>query len=167
LKIGGNFPGFNISAKGLSIQRKKMDMIAENIANADTIRTESGQPYKRKFITIKQKPEIGFQLPADMNRGVLKLATTNQDHISNPASLVNETDNDNTNLVSAEQVDQSQGEVVYMPDSPYADEKGYVEMSNVDIITEMVDMIAASRSYEANLTALNSSKQMEKDSLEI
>ena len=54
-----------------------------------------------------------------------------------------------------------------MPDSPYADEKGYVEMSNVNIITEMVDMIAATRSYEANLTALNSSKQMAKDSLEI
>ena len=54
-----------------------------------------------------------------------------------------------------------------MPDSPYADEKGYVQMSNVNIIDEMVQMIAATRSYEANLTALNSSKQMAKDALEI
>ena len=63
--------------------------------------------------------------------------------------------------------DQSVGDIVYMPDSPDADENGYVQMSNVNIITEMVDMIAASRSYEANLTALNSSKQIAKDSLEI
>jgi flagellar basal-body rod protein FlgC len=166
LKIGGNYPGFNISAKGLSIQRQKMNIIAENIANADTVRTENGQPYKRKYLTVQQKKDP-FRFPGDMNSGVLKLETTSSDHISNPASLVDETTGDSTNLESTENVDNSKGEVVYMPDSPYADENGYVETSNVDIITEMVEMIAASRSYEANLTALNSSKQMAKDSLEI
>ena len=54
MKIGGNFSGFDISAKGLSVQRKKMNFIAENIANADTTRTADGQPYKRKFLTVQQ-----------------------------------------------------------------------------------------------------------------
>jgi len=166
LKIGDNYPGFNISAKGLSIQRQKMNVIAENIANADTIRTENGQPYKRKFLTVEQKPDI-FDFPGNISGQTIKLAVTDDAHISNPAALIDQTRGDKTNLQAEEQTDQSKGEIVYMPDSPYADEKGYVEMSNVDIITEMVEMIAASRSYEANLTALNSSKQMAKDSLEI
>ena len=166
MKIGDNYPGFNISAKGLSIQRQKMNIIAENIANADTIRTDTGEPYKRKFLTVEQKPDI-FNFPGSSNYPTIKLAVTDASHISKPAALIDQTAGDKTNLDAEEQTDQSKGEIVYMPDSPYADEKGYVEMSNVDIITEMVEMIAASRSYEANLTALNSSKQMAKDSLEI
>jgi flagellar basal-body rod protein FlgC len=62
---------------------------------------------------------------------------------------------------------RKKGELIYMPDHPDADQNGYVKMSNVNVINEMVDMIAASRSYEANLTAFNSSKQMAKDSLDI
>ncbi len=165
MKIGGNFPGFNISAKGLSIQRKKMDLIAENIANSDTVRTETGDPYKRKFLVVQQKPD-NMMIPGSAN-GSLPLTSTNKDHISIPGMMVSGNDNENVNLDSAEETDKSKGEVVYMPESPFADANGYVEMSNVNIINEMVDMIAASRSYEANLTALNSSKQMAKDSLEI
>ena len=106
MKIGGNYPGFNISAKGLSIQRKKMNIIAENIANADTIRTENGQPYKRKYITVQQKPDA-FHFPGDLSKGTLKLSTSNSDHISNPASLVDETMGNPTNLQETEEVDNS------------------------------------------------------------
>jgi flagellar basal-body rod protein FlgC len=166
MKIGDNFGGFNISAKGLSIQRNKMNVIAENIANADTIRDANGQPYKRKFVTVEQKPDP-FNFPDIQNQSRIKLNTTSQDHISSSASLINQAPGTDQNLNGAVNEDKSKGEVVYMPDHPYADENGYVEMSNVNIITEMVEMIAATRSYEANLTALNSSKQMAKDSLEI
>jgi flagellar basal-body rod protein FlgC len=166
LKIGNNFPGFNISAKGLSIQRKKMNIIAENIANAD-VRNANGIPYKRKFLTIIQKQDP-FQFQGIPPQSTLQLNTTNKDHISvSPEISINQYANDDSSMVSNAQQDNSVGEVVYMPDSPYADEKGYVQMSNVNIINEMVQMIAATRSYEANLTALNSSKQMAKDSLEI
>ena len=165
MKIGGNFSGFDISAKGLSIQREKMNLIAENIANADTVRNGDNQPYKRKFLTVEQKHD-GFQLLASQESKI-KLNTTNNDHISSSATLFNEALDSNNNLEGVEGEDQSKGEVVYMPGHPYADENGYVEMSNVNIITEMVEMIAATRSFEANLTALNSSKQIAKDSLEI
>ena len=71
------------------------------------------------------------------------------------------------NFKAIENVDNSEGELVYMPDHPDANEEGYVNMPNVNVITEMVDMISASRSFEANLTAFNAAKQIAKDSLEI
>ena len=74
---------------------------------------------------------------------------------------------DNINFNAMENVDNSEGELVYMPDHPDANEDGYVHMPNVNVITEMVDMISASRSFEANLTAFNAAKQIAKDSLEI
>ncbi len=165
MKIGGNFPGFDISAKGLSIQRKRMNLIAENIANADVTRTADGQPYKRKFLTVSQK-QNAFSNNL-IQASTLKLETTDEAHISNIANVGVTPAGNATGFVSKETVDKTPGEVVYMPDNPNADANGYVQESNVNIVTEMVDMISATRSYEANLTALNSSKEMTKDSLEI
>ena len=166
MKIGGNFSGFDISAQGLSVQRKKMNLIAENIANADTTRTADGQPYKRKFLSVQENQDQFGNNLIDAGR-TIRLNTTSNEHISNPAGTPIQANGTEDGLNVNENTDQSEGEVVYMPDSPDADENGYVQMSNVNIITEMVDMIAASRSYEANLTALNSSKQIAKDSMEI
>ena len=165
MKVGGNFSGFDISAKGLSIQRKKMNLIAENIANADTVRTQNGQPYQRKTLEVTQKQDI-FLSNLSAGNQTLKLNTTNKNHISAPvqSTAINENEQ---GIKFNELNDTREGDIVYMPDHPDADEEGYVQMSNVNIITEMVDMIAASRSYEANLTALNASKQIAKDSLEI
>lgn len=165
MKVANNFPGFNISAKGLSIQRKKMNIIAENIANAD-VRNANGIPYKRKFLTIIQKQDP-FRFQGIPPQSTLQLKTTNEEHISISPEISLDNFANGSSLVSNERQDNSQGELVYDPDNPYANEKGYVEESNVNIINEMVQMIAATRSYEANLTALNSSKQMAKDSLEI
>jgi flagellar basal-body rod protein FlgC len=165
MKIGGNLPGFNISAEGLSVQRKKMNLIAENIANADSVRSEDGQPYKRKFLKIVQDEKAGFANTSQGN-STLRLAATQSDHFSSSDTAM-DIQNPATGLSSNELTDQSTGEVLYMPESPDANGDGYVEKSNVNIITEMTDMIAATRSYEANLTALNSSKQMAKDALEI
>ncbi len=166
MKIGGNFTGFDISAQGLSVQRKKMNLIAENIANADTTRTEDGKPYQRKFLSVEQQQDQFSNNLVSAGRSI-RLNTTNNDHISNPSGTPFNISNSDEGMKVNELHDQSVGDIVYMPDSPDADENGYVQMSNVNIITEMVDMIAASRSYEANLTALNSSKQIAKDSLEI
>ena len=165
MKIGGNFPGFDISAKGMSVQRQRMNLIAENIANADVTRTADGQPYKRKFLVVSEKQNT-FSGNLMQQTGTLRLATTDQAHIAMPAEVPGQPGT-GTGLVSKEMVDQKMGDVVYMPDSPDADKNGYVQESNVNIVTEMVDMISATRSYEANLTALDSSKQMVKDSLGI
>ncbi|MBA4252237.1 MAG: flagellar basal body rod protein FlgC [Chlorobiaceae bacterium] len=167
MKIGESFPGLSHSAMGMSVQRKKMNMIAENIANLDTTRTENGDPYKRKFLIISQSS-------ADLNpqttglNPTLKMQGTDTAHITSFAPISNNSPFENNPGIRSEaEEDQSLGEVVYMPEHPDADESGYVQMSNVNVITEMVDMIAATRSYEANLTAFNASKQMAKDTLEI
>ncbi len=165
MKIGNNFTGFNISAKGLRVQRKKMNLIAENISNADSVRDSEGNPYKRKYLLVNEVEGGSSSTTIDKGK-TLKLAGSSNIHIQKPF-------NDNRVKMSKENMnfnvkeDETTGEVVYMPDHPDADEEGYVEMSNVNVINEMVDMISATRNYEANLTALNASKQMIKDALEI
>ena len=84
MKIGGNFTGFDISAQGLSVQRKKMNLIAENIANADTTRTEDGKPYQRKFLSVEQQQDQFSNNLVSAGRSI-RLNTTNNDHISNPS----------------------------------------------------------------------------------
>ena len=165
MKIGDNFLGFGISSKGLSIQRKKMNLIAENIANGNTVRTEDGKPVNRKTLNVTQK-DIPFKNTFNDFQSTIKLATTNSNHISAPGSFETKTPQTN-GLEFKVNEDTSPGDIVYMPEHPDADENGYVQLSNINTINEMVDMIAATRSYEANLTAFNSSKQMAKDSLEI
>ena len=165
MKINPNFSSFQISSKGMSIQKQKMDLITENIANTSTTKTEEGTPYKRKYVSVE------FEKNSFQNNNFFKLPDigfkgVNKNHFSGtPQNAV--TDPENINFNSVENVDSSEGELVYMPDHPDANEEGYVQMPNVNVITEMVDMISASRSYEANLTAFNAAKQIAKDSLEI
>lgn len=166
MKVGGEYSGFNISANGMSVQRRKMNIIAENIANADNIRTEDGKPYQRKYMTISQKGN-SFSNNLDLQKMNIPLAVTKEEHIAFPNYSPRSQSPDGEQINFEEEVDKKAGDIIYMPDHPDADENGYVQMSNVNIITEMVEMIAATRSYEANLTALNSAKQIAKDSLEI
>jgi flagellar basal-body rod protein FlgC len=166
LKVLGNIFGFNFSAKGMSIQRKRMDLISQNIANADTVRTENGEPYKRKYVKVEADQNT-FAKDLSTEGQLLKLNTTNENHFSLPTNPQEFSISGAGKIKIDEVVDQKPGDLVYMPENPNANEKGYVQMSNVNVINEMVDMIAATRSYEANLQALNSSKQMVKDTLEI
>ncbi len=161
MRISNNFLGFDISAAGMSIQRKKMNLIAENIANANTTRTENGTPYKKKYLAVQQRALEEAKLTDDEK---LLLKIEDPFHIDRGKEF---DENKEINLRAQVMEDQKEGDLVYQPDHPDADENGYVRMPNVNIITEMVDMIAASRAYEANLTALNTSKQLAKDSLEI
>jgi flagellar basal-body rod protein FlgC len=164
MKINPNLSGFDISSKGLAIQRKKMNIIAENMAYADNVRTEDGQPFKRKFLSVVASDVPVFNDNMNLN-STIPLNVNQEGHIGS-FTVANENIT-SPDIKYEEKVDQKEGELFYMPDHPDADQNGYVKMSNVNVINEMVDMIAASRSYEANLTAFNSSKQMAKDSLEI
>ena len=166
MKINPSFSSFNISSKGMSIQKKQMDVITENIANSSTTRTEDGSPYKRKYISVEfernnfQNNINKFYSSGFRNSNPNQLGSVN----FNPSMASNQP-GDNFNI--KEETDNSEGELVYMPDHPDADEDGYVQMPNINIITEMVNMISASRSFEANLTAFNAAKQIAKESLEI
>lgn len=167
MKIGGSLFGLNFSARGMSIQRKKMDLISQNIANADNVRTENGEPYQRKFLKV-EADKNNFAANLSTEGQVLRLNVSDANHmekLSVPDEVKISTDSGS--ITMNEETDQKAGDILYMPDNPNADQNGYVQMSNVNVINEMVDMIAATRSYEANLQSLNSAKQMAKDSLEI
>ncbi|KRQ87062.1 Flagellar basal-body rod protein FlgC [Caloramator mitchellensis] len=136
------FNAFRISASGMSAERLRMEVIADNIANAETTRTSSGGPYVRKVVSFEEN----LVRAIDNNKVTEKLKGVK---------------------VSAVSKDPSPLKKVYDPSHPDADKDGYVLMPNVNILNEMVDLITASRAFEANVTALNVSKQMAMKALEI
>ncbi|QCX32355.1 flagellar basal body rod protein FlgC [Caloramator sp. E03] len=138
------FSAFRISASGLSAERLRMDLVANNIANAETTRTSTGEPYRRKVVSFEE----------NLSREINKKTGRYEDKM-NGVKVGKITD------------DQSPLKKVYDPSHPDADSNGYVTMPNVDILNEMVDLIASSRAYEANVTAINSEKQMALKALEI
>ncbi len=164
--MSGIFSSIEISATGLSLQRKKMDVVAENIANAETTRTEKGGPYRRKRVMVSaSEEEVPFRNV--MNDLKTKLAMTDSRHL--PGSPVISKEDVEVSKVEGQQVEDpaSSFRLVYDPSHPDADEKGFVKMPDVEIVNEMVDMIAASRGYEANTTAILSAKEMAKNALNI
>lgn len=128
------FNSFSVSSSGLTAQRLRLDVIAENLANVNTTKTQNGGAYKKKEVTFE---EI---LSGTGNGGV---------------------------QVKEIYEDQSEGALVYNPSHPDANEQGYVEMPNVNTVEEMTNMISASRSYEANVTAFNTMKNMYAKALQI
>jgi flagellar basal-body rod protein FlgC len=145
------FGGMEISASALTAQRLRMNVTAENLANAQTTRGADGQPYRRKEVVLQSVAQGGFgaQLGAAMGS-----SSGNQ---SRPPGVE----------VAAITEDQTNGKLVYDPSHPDANAQGYVRMPNVDTVTEMVDLIDAQRAYEANVTAMQASKQMFAKTLEI
>lgn len=164
MRIGGIFSSMNISASALSVQRQKMEVIAKNLANVSTTRTDEGGPYRRETAVIReQKPAGRFE--TILNR--LRMRCTNYGHRTGSYSL-------NANAFEAGGVevddivkDGSSPKIVYDPQHPDADADGYVRMPNINSITEMVNIISATRAYEANLTVINATKNIVKKSLEI
>ena len=145
----GIFNAINVSATGLTAQRLRMDVIAKNIANASTTRTENGLPYRRQVVIFEENcrnKAFSQFLSEESRRLFLK---------------------DGGVKVKGIVDDKSPFKRIYDPGHPDADEEGYVLMPNVDVVVEMVNMISAARAYEANVTALNATKGMAQKALEI
>ncbi len=141
----GMFNALEVSASGLTAERMRMDVVAENLANAQTTRGADGQPYRRKEVILQERPgSFGASLSAAMSR-------------SSGGGV----------QVAAIVEDQTPLKRVYDPGHPDADGEGYVSMPNVDAVTEMVDLIGAQRAYEANVTAMQAAKQMFARTLEL
>jgi flagellar basal-body rod protein FlgC len=154
----------DISASGLRAQRIRMNAISSNVANVNTTRTDEGGPYKRQITVLSSKP--GREMFADYFADArLKLTTTKCCHLTPRKGLYDEDTIIGVEASVAE--DQSHPKMIFDPNHPDADESGYVAMPNINIVTEMVNMIAASRSYEANVTAINAVKGMARRALEI
>ncbi|OPZ84205.1 MAG: Flagellar basal-body rod protein FlgC [Firmicutes bacterium ADurb.Bin419] len=143
----GYFGSLDISSSALTAQRLRMDTISQNIANVNTTRTEDGTPYRRKVVVFEEKsPETPFS--EYLNESSRKMVGGGV----RVAKIIE---------------DRSAFKMVYEPGHPDANEEGYVEMPNVDILTEMVNMISATRSYEANVTSINTTKSLAMKALEI
>ena len=125
-----------------------MDIISQNVANANTTRTEDGTPYRRKVVTFAEKET---QTPFS------RVLNEARDNYSGKGVKVSSVSEDTWNDMK----------MVYDPSHPDADENGYVLYPNVNIVTEMTNMIDASRAYEANATAFNASKSMAMKGLEM
>lgn len=137
----------NISASGMTAQRLRMDIISQNIANVNTTRDENGNPYRRKILVFEERNATPF---AQILGGKISQA-------AGGGVKVTEVTEDNKTPMN----------MVYDPSHPDANEDGYVTFPNVNTVTEMANMIDASRAYEANVTAFNSLKTMALKGLEV
>jgi flagellar basal-body rod protein FlgC len=136
-----------ISASGLTAERLRLDVISNNLAHVNTTRDVNGQPYRRQVVVVESRGGSGFaESLAAARRG------------DAPGQGVQ---------VASIQSDNSPFKVVHDPGHPDADAQGNVKMPNIEPVVEMVDMISASRAYEAGVTAINSAKQMETRALDI
>ena len=136
------FLGIDAAASGLTAERLRMDVISNNIANANTTRTAQGGAYHRRFVVFEPREVSGGAFSSFLQKAENKLQA-----------------GDGVRAVGIES-DPSQGPLVYDPGHPDANAQGYVERPNVNIVAEMVDMITASRAYEANTTTVNAAKAM-------
>ncbi|ONI37733.1 flagellar basal body rod protein FlgC [Candidatus Epulonipiscium fishelsonii] len=143
------FDGMNIAATGLTAQRQRLDIISQNLANVETTRTPEGGPYQRKVVTFEQmNPDVNFNTILNDTMGATQQGVKGV----RVASILEDT---------------SPFPVIYDPGHPDANADGYVTMPNVNSVDEMVNMISASRSYEANVTVFNNMKAMIAKALEL
>jgi flagellar basal-body rod protein FlgC len=139
------FDSIDIAASGLSAERLRMDVTAENLANAQTTRDANGQPYQRREVVLRQVGGFGATLAGAIGNA--------------PAA--------GGVQVAGIVADPTPDKLVYNPGHPDANAQGYVRMPNVNPVTEMVDLISESRSYEADVTAMQTAKQMYTKTLDL
>jgi flagellar basal-body rod protein FlgC len=137
----GFIRSFEISSSGLYVQRKRMDIIASNLANMETTRTDKGTPYRRKMIVLGAEPMEDFNTLFHLRLQAAKMEEVVED--------------------------QSPFVRVHDPGHPDADEEGYVLKPNVELVVEMTNMLMARRVFEANVTAMKTTRQMALKALEI
>lgn len=141
------FQAFDISASGMTAERFRTDVIAQNVANINTTSTGDGTPYRRKIVTFQEKNITSFSDVLERTRNVF---------VGNGVKVSKLTEDHETDFI-----------MKYDPSHPDADENGYVSYPNVNIVTEMTNLIDSSRAYEANTTAFDATKTMAQAGLQI
>ncbi len=131
----------NIAGSALTAQRFRMDVASQNIANVDTTRTQNGEPYSRKMVVMQER----FSDMLDTQRNKVGQGVEISEIVEGDKSF----------------------KLVYEPDHPDADDLGYVRYPNIDMVKEMMDMMSATRSYDANVTTVNAIKTMAMSALQI
>lgn len=141
------FSSISVSASGMSAQRTRAELLVENIANADTTRTAEGGPYRRRDVVFEAQDES----PSSFSSIVGSQVETGATGVG----------------VAEITVDNSEPEKRYLPGHPDADKDGYVAMPSINPAEDMVDLLGASRSYEANVSAISVTKDMIQRSIDL
>ena len=147
------FDAISIAASGLTAERTRMDVTSENLANADTTQGANGQPYQEQQVVLQQAGGNSFSSVLSGAMGGIGGGSSG----ATPGGV------EVAGIVSSSTPDQS----VYDPSNPSANSQGYVKMPNVNPVNEMVDMIDESRSYESDVTAMNTAKEMFEKTLDL
>ena len=150
------FTAMNTSVSGLQAQRYRMNIIAENLANVRTTRTGEGSPYRRKEVLFATKE------PIPVFEDIVNKAFAKYSYLSNTLGSLSR-----GVYITGVIEDKTPFREIYDPGHPDADKKGIVRLPNVNPVTEMVNMLSATRSYESNITAINGAKRMAEKALEI
>ena len=160
------FDTLDVSASGLSAQRRKLTAIASNIANVDTTRTDEGGPYKRRRVVMLEAPKM-LKFSTMLKEENSRLRQTQSGHLLEGEPRPGEIFLGSGVLTQEVREEPTKPRMVYDPNHPDAREDGYVLYPDINPITEMVDMISASRAYEANVTVMSAAKDMVNRALEI
>lgn len=168
MPMAGIFSGLHISASGMRAQRIRQNAISSNLANAETSRTAEGGPYRRQFVVFTADSDQRDTRLLN-NDIALRGSETESGHLPIPPANYPRDERFFGNGVNVAEIreDARPPRLVYDPAHPDADGSGYVAMPNVNIIEEMTDMIAATRAYEANVTAFNATKSMAMQALQL
>lgn len=158
---------FAIAGDGMSAQRTRMDAVSENIANAETTRTINGGPYRRQRVVF-DAPFGGSDFRRELRTAELTMRRTRDGHVATlPTRGVRAGDNEAAVMAVVQTDPNAPPRMIFDPSHPDADDDGYVAVPDVDIVTEMVDLMSATRAYEANLTTIEAAKAMVAKALEI
>ncbi|MEQ1856606.1 MAG: flagellar basal body rod protein FlgC [Longimicrobiales bacterium] len=155
--VRGLFRGLAISASGLSAQRRRMDVISMNIANAQTTRAEGGEPYRRRTLELREATAEQAVSPSTQMRRLGEIHVPEVPEVGSFGSVVEPVYGVE---VGAMAEDPSEGPMVYEPGNPDADEMGYVRYPNVNLVRETIDLMEVRRAYEANATVFDAMKAM-------
>lgn len=159
------FSALRISGSGMAVQRMKLNTTAENIANAETTRTQDGGPYRRKEVVVSAEDRpVNFS--GEFRNARVRLTNTHANHRASTRKF--RTSELNVSEARARvHASPENYKVIYDPSHPDADGDGYVAMPDINLVTEMVNMMVASRAFEANVTAVSATKEMISDAMDI
>ena len=161
MSLSGIYSGLSISASGMRAQRIRQNAISSNIANAETTRTAEGGPYRRQFAVL-ESGSTSADVRMINKDSAISGVSTQPNHLPIPADNFPRDERFFGNGVNVVEIreDSRPPKLIHNPSHPDADAEGYVAMPNVNIVSEMADMISATRAYEANVTAFNATKTM-------
>jgi flagellar basal-body rod protein FlgC len=155
----GLFDAIEIAGSGLSAERVRMDVTSENLANAQTTKAANGQPYQRQEVLLQQTGSASSNFEATLSEALGSPAAEGAAGESGPTHSLAHPPAGGVQVAGIV-ADKTPDQEVYDPGNPEANAQGYVKMPNVNTVTEMVDLISESRSYESDVTAMQTAKSM-------